>query len=66
LTRREREVVSLAARGLSSSAIAEKLVLSVRTVEGHLYNSFGKLGVTRREDLAGRLDAGPGEPRENG
>jgi DNA-binding CsgD family transcriptional regulator len=54
LTRREREVANLAAAGLSSQAIADRLFLSVRTVEGHLYNAYGKLGVNERQSL-GRL-----------
>ncbi|MCC2593842.1 LuxR C-terminal-related transcriptional regulator [Tessaracoccus sp. OS52] len=52
LTRREREVAHLVAEGLSSKAIAERLVLSVRTVESHLYQVFAKLGVRRREEIA--------------
>jgi DNA-binding CsgD family transcriptional regulator len=51
LTRREEEVVKLAAQGLTSSAIAERLFLSTRTVEGHLLRAFPKLGVRSREDL---------------
>jgi DNA-binding NarL/FixJ family response regulator len=51
LTEREREIVTLAARGLSNRAIAEQLVVSVRTVEGHLYNASGKLGVANRSEL---------------
>lgn len=52
LTRREREVAHLAAAGLSSPAIAERLVVSVRTVESHLYQVFAKLGVRHREEIA--------------
>ena len=52
LTRREREVAALAAGGLSSQAIADRLFVSVRTVEGHLQNAFGKLGVNDRASLA--------------
>jgi DNA-binding CsgD family transcriptional regulator len=51
LTPREREVALLAARGLSSREIAERLVVSVRTVDNHLQRAYRKLGVTRREDL---------------
>jgi DNA-binding CsgD family transcriptional regulator len=51
LSRREREVARLAASGLSNAAIAAQLTVSVRTVESHLYQAFGKLGVARREDL---------------
>jgi DNA-binding CsgD family transcriptional regulator len=52
LTRREREVVALAAQGLTSPDIAGRLHLSVRTVENHLQAGYHKLGVHRREDLA--------------
>ncbi|MGD9525766.1 LuxR C-terminal-related transcriptional regulator [Pseudonocardia sp.] len=52
LTGREREIVTLAARGLSNRAIAERLVISVRTVENHLYRASAKLGATDRSELA--------------
>jgi DNA-binding NarL/FixJ family response regulator len=52
LTRREREVATLAAAGNSSRGIAARLVLSVRTVDNHLQNVYGKLGVTSRDELA--------------
>lgn len=52
LTRREREVAGLAARGHSNRAIAERLLISLRTVEGHLDKVFTKLGVNRRGELA--------------
>lgn len=55
LTEREREVVTLAAQGMTSRQIAARLVVSVRTVEGHLYRASAKLGVTRRTDLAALL-----------
>jgi DNA-binding NarL/FixJ family response regulator len=57
LTHREREIVTLAAGGLSNRQIAERLVVSVRTVEGHLYRACAKLGVSDRAELAGLLRA---------
>lgn len=51
LTRRERDIVALAVRGLSDRQIAAELQVSVRTVEGHLYRSYAKLNIKGREDL---------------
>ena len=45
LTRREVEVLRLIAAGLSNAEIAADLVMSVRTVERHIANIYGKLGV---------------------
>jgi DNA-binding CsgD family transcriptional regulator len=53
LTPRERELVELAALGLANTEIAERLVLSVRTVESHLYRAMQKLGIGDRRELAG-------------
>jgi len=61
LTRREREVAALAVQGSSSREIADRLHLSVRTVDNHLQNAYAKLGVSRRNDLADVL-AGGGVP----
>lgn len=55
LSRREREVATLAADGLTNRQIAEVLVLSERTVENHLYRVFAKLGVSSREELGSAL-----------
>ena len=52
LTDREREVLQLVAQGLSNKDIAQKLYLSVRTVEGHLANIYGKLQVKSRTEAA--------------
>jgi ATP/maltotriose-dependent transcriptional regulator MalT len=52
LTAREREIVTLAANGLSNRQIADKLTVSVRTVEGHLYRACAKLGISDRGELA--------------
>jgi DNA-binding CsgD family transcriptional regulator len=56
LTEREREIATLAAGRLSNREIAERLVVSVRTVENHLARVYAKLGITGRRDLAGALD----------
>lgn len=51
LTPREREVLCLAADGLSNSGIAEKLTISVRTVEVHRARMMHKLGLHSQRDL---------------
>ena len=51
LTWRERETVELVAEGLSNKAIAARLGVSARTVEGHLNHVFVKLGVESRTEL---------------
>jgi DNA-binding NarL/FixJ family response regulator len=56
LTQRELQVAALAAEGYSNREIAEKLVVTVKTVEWHLGHAYTKLEVTSRRDLAGRLD----------
>ena len=58
LTSREREIVTLAAGGLSNRQIADRLVVSVRTVEGHLYRACAKLGASDRAELAALLSGG--------
>lgn len=55
LTYRERETVMLIGEGLSTTAIAERLHVSVRTVEGHIYRAMAKTGVTTRDELAALL-----------
>ena len=52
LTRREREVVDLLARGSTNREIAEALVISERTVENHVSNVLGKLGLETRAQVA--------------
>jgi DNA-binding CsgD family transcriptional regulator len=51
LTRREAQIARLAGQGLTSAEIAEQLMLSVRTVEGHLYRAMTKRGVSDRREL---------------
>jgi DNA-binding CsgD family transcriptional regulator len=58
LSGREREVAMLAAEGMSSKDIADRLNLSVRTVDNHLQRAYSKLGVASRADLARMLGAG--------
>jgi predicted ATPase/DNA-binding CsgD family transcriptional regulator len=52
LTAREREVAVLIAQGKSNREIAESLVLSERTIEGHVSNILNKLGFTARTQIA--------------
>jgi DNA-binding NarL/FixJ family response regulator len=54
LTRREHEI-TLAASGLSNREIAQRLIVSVRTVENHLYRASTKLGTTDRTELTALL-----------
>ncbi|MFE5035073.1 LuxR C-terminal-related transcriptional regulator [Streptomyces sp. NPDC056683] len=51
LTAQQRQIVQLAARGLSNREIGERLFLSPRTVGSHLYNVYPKLGVSSRHQL---------------
>lgn len=51
LTPREREIASLAAQGLSSNEIAQRLFLSPRTVNNHLQSTYTKLGIRGRHEL---------------
>lgn len=55
LTRRERDVAALVMAGHRNAEIAERLFLSVRTVEGHIYRTFEKLGISRRDELKEEL-----------
>lgn len=48
LTRREREVLRLLTQGLTNKEIAERLVVSVPTINTHVISIFNKLGVTSR------------------
>jgi DNA-binding CsgD family transcriptional regulator len=62
LTASERAVAELAAEGRSNREIADRLVLSVRTVESHLASAFRKLDVKSRVQLARALTDANGEP----
>lgn len=55
LTAREAEILTLVGRGLTDLRIAERLVVSVRTVEKHLERAYGKLEVTDRRQAVARV-----------
>jgi NarL family two-component system response regulator LiaR len=50
LSAREREVLSLMSQGLSNRAIAERLIISLSTVDFHVSNILGKLGAASRTE----------------
>lgn len=54
-TARQREIISLAARGLSNKQIAERLTMSTRSIEGHLFRASQRVGANSREQLIGIL-----------
>ena len=60
LTAREREIAELVSAGLTNRAIADQLVLSERTVEGHMRSMLAKLQLTNRTELAAWTRHGPG------
>ncbi|WP_286171848.1 LuxR family transcriptional regulator [Mycobacterium sp. BK086] len=62
LSSREREIAHLVARGMSNKEIAARLVVSTRTVEGHLYRIYVKLNLTDRDDLGRIIRREDGDP----
>ncbi|MFI1761032.1 LuxR C-terminal-related transcriptional regulator [Streptomyces sp. NPDC020800] len=62
LTARQRQIVTLAASGLSNRQIAERLTLSVRTVGNHLYSAYTRLGASDRGALPWLSDLPEAEP----
>jgi DNA-binding NarL/FixJ family response regulator len=52
LTQREAEIVSLVAMGLTNREIAERLVISVKTVEHHVSRILDKLNLRSRAEVA--------------
>jgi len=70
LTPREREVVSLIARGYSYRDAARRLSIAVKTIETHLANIFDKLSVASRYELAALAYregyVRPGDPKNGG
>jgi DNA-binding CsgD family transcriptional regulator len=66
LSRRELEVAALVADGSTNQQIAEKLFVSVRTVETHLSRIFTKLGVTSRVGVVSALARAEAEAEAEG
>lgn len=65
LTPQERVILGLLAEGLSNQAMADRLVVSVKTVKSHLSNIFGKLGVhTRSQAVVRYMKAQQASERE--
>jgi DNA-binding NarL/FixJ family response regulator len=60
LTGRELEIASLVVDRLTNREIAETLFLSTKTVETHLRNTFSKLGVSSRREMARVLEVKTG------
>jgi DNA-binding CsgD family transcriptional regulator len=63
LTGRQREVVEFVVAGLSNREIADRLVMSVRSVEGHIYRACLRVGANSREELADIARRGPASAR---
>lgn len=66
LTPRELQVAKLIAAGLSARAVANRLDLSLRTVNNHLGRAYAKLGVSGRDALAQVLSGPTGRPEDSG
>lgn len=62
LTPRALEIARLASAGLSNQQVADRLTLSVRTVENHLHRVFRKLDADGRSDLTARLGSRAASP----
>jgi DNA-binding CsgD family transcriptional regulator len=58
LSGRQRDVIELVVAGLSNRQIADQLVMSVRTVEGHIYRACQRVGAQSREELASIIRSG--------
>jgi DNA-binding CsgD family transcriptional regulator len=60
ITARQREIITMAAEGLSNKEIAERLSMSVRSVQGHFFRACQRVGVNSRDQLIAIL-AGPAQ-----
>lgn len=65
LTAREQEIAQLASEGRTSRAIADRLGISVRTVDNHLGTVYGKLGIRGRPELSSVLGVRAPSDSEN-
>ncbi len=63
LTQREQQLTKLVLQGLSTIDMADRLVISVHTVQSHLKNVFTKTGVRTRRDLVTKIFFAHYEPR---
>ncbi|MGW9402476.1 LuxR C-terminal-related transcriptional regulator [Arthrobacter sp. NPDC055585] len=63
LTKREHEIVELLLDGAGTKDIAAKFTLSQRTVEGHVYRIYVKLGISKRTELEAVYRALEAEPK---
>jgi DNA-binding CsgD family transcriptional regulator/tetratricopeptide (TPR) repeat protein len=61
LTPSQRRVAGLAAQGLSTPEIAQRLFVTVNTVESHLRNAYSTLGIHSRQELSAALGSATGE-----
>jgi DNA-binding CsgD family transcriptional regulator len=61
LTASEHRVAELAATGMTNKEIAQSLFVTLRTVEMHLSNVYGKLGISSRQNLRAAFAADRGE-----
>jgi DNA-binding CsgD family transcriptional regulator len=63
LTKREREIAALIAQGMSNRAVAESLVISPRTVDGHVERILAKLDFTSRAQIAAWVASSHADPK---
>jgi len=59
ITTRQREIIALAAQGLSNKQIADRLTMSVRSVQSHIFRASQRVGVNSRDELIAMLQGAP-------